>query len=158
MNIKEFMDLFELKNIKTVKGWLENGFIIGAIKDENGVWNIPDLARPPYTKARAKNTISIYSSIVEACIHRKSVCAKLYKINENEFKEYILNLQKEGFISIKVVDDIEYYFATTKSEMYLNNKEGLKKHLKSIYQTTLEAVVQGVTKTVIEHVQKSMIG
>ncbi len=68
MTIKEFMNSFDLKNENTVMKWIKAGYIPGAYKDdESNEYFIPSLARPPYTKARAKTTDAIYKSIVKAC-------------------------------------------------------------------------------------------
>lgn len=143
MTIKEFMNAFELKNEKTVLNWLEKDLIAGAHKDEEtGEWGIPELARPPYTRARAKTADSIYVSIVDACNKRKSVCAKLYKISEIEFEEYISNLVAAKLISIKEVNGIKYCFATPTSQSYLDDKNALKKFVKFAIKTVIEATVK----------------
>ena len=103
MKIKEFMNLFDLKNESTVIKWIKDGYIPGAyINEESNEYFIPDLARPPYTKARAKTTNAIYKSIVKACINREGVCAKLYKLNEVEFQVYIKDLADAGYIRIEL--------------------------------------------------------
>ena len=142
MTLTEFMKKFNLKNEKTVKKWLEEGLMMGGEKDEqSGKWSLSDLARPPYTKARARNTSAIYSSSVRACIQRKSVCAKLYKISEEEFDEYINNLTKVGLISKKIVDGQSYFFATPVSETYIEDERRLKKHIKMAVKTVRETAV-----------------
>ena len=109
MTIKEFMNLFDLKNESTVIKWIKDGYIPGAyINEESNEYFIPDLARPPYTKARAKTTNAIYKSIVKACINREGVCAKLYKLNEVEFQVYIKDLADAGYIRIELHNNIEY--------------------------------------------------
>lgn len=60
MTIKEFMNLFDLKNESTVIKWIKDGYIQGAYRDEKAnEYFIPNLAHPPYTKARAKTTDAI---------------------------------------------------------------------------------------------------
>ena len=56
---------------------------------DDGEYYISEYSKPPYTSARARNCTSIYKSIVEACEKRKIVCAKLYKLNGDEFNLYI---------------------------------------------------------------------
>ena len=52
MTIKEFMNLFDLKNESTVIKQIKDGYIPGAYRnEESNEYFIPDLARPPYTKA-----------------------------------------------------------------------------------------------------------
>ena len=150
MNINEFIECYGIKNQKTVLKWLEEGLIPGAKKNKNGDWNIPTLARPPYTKARAKTTGAIYISIVEACNKRQSVCAKLYKIPETEFAEYISNLKKLDLISVRKEKGVEFYFATPLSEKYLNNKKGLTQFINSSIKTIVSSVAEGVTKAVAD--------
>ena len=150
MNINEFVECYEIKSQKTVIKWLEAGLVPGAKKDKSGNWSIPSLARPPYTKARAKTAGAIYISVVEACNRRKGVCAKLYKIPETEFAEYIANLKKMDLISVRKEKGVEYYFATPLSEKYLDNKKGLTQFINSSIKTIVSSVAEGVTKAVAD--------
>lgn len=152
MTIKEFMNLFDLKNESTVIKWIKDGYIPGAyINEESNEYFIPDLARPPYTKARAKTTNAIYKSIVKACINREGVCAKLYKLNEVEFQVYIKDLADAGYIRIELHNNIEYYFATNKSNEFLKSKEP-QELVKSCIGLITESAVKGFTSACLEKV------
>ena len=51
MTIKEFMNLFDLKNESAVIKWIKDGYISGAyINEESNEYFIPELARPPSIK------------------------------------------------------------------------------------------------------------
>lgn len=55
MTIKEFMNLFDLKNESTVIKWIKDGYIPGAyINEESNEYFIPDLARPHIQKQEPK--------------------------------------------------------------------------------------------------------
>jgi hypothetical protein len=159
MDVNEFMNIFNLKKKETVMNWLEQGLLPGAKKDrESGEWVIPELARPPYTRARAKSTSSIYYSIVRACIDRKGVCAKLYKINQAEFDVYIQILKREELIDVRIDNGVEFYFATLKSQSFFENEKGLKKYIKGIYSVTVESAAKGATEGGIEYIEKKWSG
>ncbi len=152
MTIKEFMNLFDLKNESTVIKWIKYGYIPGAYRnEESNEYFIPDLARPPYTKARAKTTNAIYKSIVKACINREGVCAKLYKLNEVEFQVYIKDLAAAGYIRIELHNNIEYYFATNKSNEFLKSKKS-QELVKSCIGFITESAVKGITSACLEKV------
>ena len=147
MTIDEFMDSFNINKKSIVLKWLESNLIPGSYK--NGEWVIMNLARPPYTRARAKNASSIYISIVKACNMRKGVCAKLYKITEEEFDVYIAELMKAGLIITKKECETNYYFATPKSESFIKDDKGLKKYINSICKTVIVAISEGVVKATL---------
>ena len=150
MTITEFMNLFDLKNENTVIKWIEDGYIPGVYKDdESNEYFIPDLARPPYTKARAKTTNAIYKSIVKACIDRKGVCAKLYKLNEVEFQIYIRDLSDAGYIHIESHNNIEYYFATNKSKEFLKSTKP-QELIRSCIGLIAENAAKGITSACLE--------
>lgn len=125
MTISEFKNRFDLKESEaSILKWLNEGYIPGAImNEETQAWDIPEDAWPPYTKARAKNTDSIYKSIVKACTVRRHVFANLYKISENEFQQYINQLAEIGVISVVKSKEMVHYYATLKSEEFLANKK-----------------------------------
>lgn len=141
MSIQEFMDRNNIKSHKKVLNWLNKGLISGAYMNKKGNWVIHELARPPYTRARAKTADSIYISIVEGCNRKKGVCAKLYNISDDEFNVYISNLKKAGLITVKRRKGVEFYFATTKSQAYIDDKKGLKKYLKEIGMIALKSAI-----------------
>lgn len=152
MTITEFMDSFELKNKDTVLKWINEGYIPGAKKDiETNEFFIPELSRPPYTKARAKTTDSIYKSIVKACIKRKGICAKLYKLSELEFQVYIQELSQAGYIRVEVQNNIKYYFATSKSSEFVKNSKP-QKLLESCLGMITECTAKGITSACLEKV------
>ena len=152
MTIKEFMNLFDLKNESTVIKWIKDGYIPGAyINEESNEYFIPDLARPPYTKARAKTTNAIYKSIVKACINREGVCAKLYKLNEVEFQVYIKDLADAGYIRIELHNNIEYYFATYNSNEFLKSKKP-QELVKCSIGLIAESAAKGFTSACLEKV------
>ena len=150
MTIKEFMNLFDLKNESTVIKWIKDGYIQGAYRDEKAnEYFIPNLARPPYTKARAKTTDAIYKSMVKACIKRKGVCAKLYKLDDIEFLAYILDLAEAGYIRNEVQNNIEYYFATSKSQEFIKCAKP-QDILKSYIGVVTECAAKGITSAYLE--------
>lgn len=117
MNIEEFINRQESVITKrTVLKWLEKGYIPGAKKDlKTQEWILPNSARIPYTRARAKNTKALRKSILKACMERKHVFYKLYKnVTEEEFKYKIQELKDEGLIVVRIEDGIEYYDSTNK--------------------------------------------
>ena len=144
MTIKEFMDSNDIKSEKTVNKWITNSLIPGVKTDpQTNETIIPDNARPPYTKARAKSSTAIYKSIVKACIERKAVFASLYKINQTEFTHYVAELENAGYIQSEVIDDITYYYATIKSDEFIKSKTPLNL-LKTATSAIIDKVLQNV--------------
>lgn len=146
MSLEEFMKKYNLKSRYKVISWLENDLIPGSYRNNDGEWELSSLARPPYTQARAKNANSIYVSIVRACIKQRGVCAKLYNLTEEEFGVYITNLIQEGLITSKTDGNAVFYFATTKSNNYINDTNGLRKCIREL----IEPIAYGVSKAAIE--------
>ena len=149
MNVSEFMQANGLRNRATVMKWLEAGLVPGA-EQRSGEWEIPPLARPPYTKARAKTAAAVYVSIIEACNSRKGVCAKLYKMPAEEFDTYIACLEKEGLITVREDGGVKYYYSTPDSMKYVDDRKGLEKLVKKlspillpIVQSVVSAAAQG---------------
>jgi len=148
MTIKEFMESNDIKSEKLVNKWIINGLIPGVKTDaQTNETIIPDNARPPYTKARAKNSTAIYKSIVKACIERKAVFASLYKISQTEFTHYVADLEDAGFIQSEVIDDITYYYATIKSDEFIKSKTPL-----DLLKAAIESAAKGATSAVIDKV------
>lgn len=119
MTIEEFMSNNNIKKRQTVIGWIEKGYIPRAEIDKNF---IPDSARVPYTKARARTAKGIYNSIVQATNKREHVMAKLYNLSEDEFNGYIERLIAADLIVKRVNDGITYYDATLQGASYNENQ------------------------------------
>ena len=120
MTIKEFA---QEKNVldSTVRAWCDKHLIRGAKLDEKtGQYDIPSSAKVPYTQNRAYKGDKIYISIVRAIMNEFDVCAKLYKIHEDEFEGYIDDLVETGIIAKYIAKDtgIEYYRQTLKSSEF----------------------------------------
>lgn len=113
MTLEKFMENYGLKNKRTIVDWISNGYLPGADLEKNYV---PDSARPPYTKARARNAGSIYTSIVVASYKRRHVFPSLYKLCDEEFESYIDELVKAGLIVRRTTGGITYYDATVQAE------------------------------------------
>lgn len=106
MTIKEFMENNGLKHRTTVENWINDKLIPNASVEND---YIPNSARIPYTKARAKKAESIYHSILKACRERKHVLPKIYKMSSEEFNQYINQLENSGLINRRIEDGVEYY-------------------------------------------------
>lgn len=107
MTIETFAKNNNIKE-KRVKGWIEKELIPRADLDRNYV---PDSARQPYTKARAKKASSIYLSIVRASNKRFHVLPQLYGICDDEFEGYINQLVAARLIVKRETDEVTYYDA-----------------------------------------------
>ena len=141
MTIEEFMINYNIKNKKKILNWISEDLIPGANIKNNYV---PNSARPPYTKARAKNSQAIYHSIVLASSRRYHVLPKIYRICEDEFNGYIKRLVEANLISVRVTDDITYYDATMDIER-ISKYRILK---------IIEACSIGVTTAVINQISR----
>lgn len=108
MTVKEFA---EKQNVKenTVYKWIESGYIAGVARTGKDCYYIPNSARKPYTKCRAKTGDAILKSIVTACNQRCGVCSALYKISEAEFQCYISDLLDNKYITKYTEDGVTYY-------------------------------------------------
>jgi hypothetical protein len=147
MTIQEFANRYDIKDLNTIHEWRHKGYIPGA-KCIHDVWIIPDLARPPYTKARAKTTTAIYVSIVKACENRKSVFPALYKLDEREFQIYINNLKAMGLLSIVKEDGVNYYFSKPIARDYLLNENKLRRFIKEFITIAEKIPVKDVVKAI----------
>ena len=151
MTILEFQNKCK-KSAKTIRRWLELGYIPGAkYSSETGEWMIPSYARPPYTGTRAKTAQSIYVSIVEASNKRCHVFPELYHLDSSEFNHYIDELVKAGLICCRTVDGITYYDATLKSHEYASES---KTKLRKMICECLESISKGVTSAAIEELKQ----
>ena len=81
----------------------------------------------------------------------EGVCAKLYKLNEVEFQVYIKDLADAGYIRIELHNNIEYYFATNKSNEFLKSKKP-QELIKSCIGLITESAVKGITSACLEKV------
>ncbi len=124
MTVQEFAAKCETTEATVVK-WLEAGYVPGTTKVD-GVFYIPQSARKPYTKKRAKTESAILKSIVKACDLRLGICADLYKIPEAEFSGYVDALVHSQLISACQDDGITYYNITDKGIEWLNNQSRRK--------------------------------
>lgn len=97
MTVQEFAIECGTKEATVVKR-LERGYVPGTT-EVDGVIFIPQPARRPYTKNRAKTESAILKSIVQACDLRLGICAAVYKIPEAEFCGYIDVLVRSQMIS-----------------------------------------------------------
>lgn len=128
---------------KTVKAWIENGYVPGANWDADYV---PDSARPPFTEARAKSQYpnSVFTSIVKAALKRKHVLPELYGMCQDEFDGYVNQLVEAGLIRIRITDDITYYDPTLQAERQS------KSEIKQLIKECVEAASRGVTSAYLE--------
>lgn len=136
MTIEEFMENKGIKNRKTIEEWIRKGYIPKASIKDNF---IPNSARVPYTKARAKNSKSIYVSIVKASSKLQHVVPSMYKICDDEFDGYINRLIEARLIDKRVSDGVTYYDATIDADK-INEKFVL---------TVIEKASKGVTEAII---------
>ena len=129
------------KKERTVRHWIEQGYIPGANLDED---YIPDSARPPYTLARAKDSDTIYCSIVTASMKQFHVFPALYNICDDEFNGYIDWLVEAGYIVKRITDGITYYDATIIANKF--KKTDLLKVIESIISASAEGVTTAMLK------------
>lgn len=140
MEVTEFAKKFKIKNEKKIINWIDKDILPGAYKLDNGGYYISEYSKPPYTSARARNCTAIYTSIVKACEKRKSVCAKLYKLDEVEFNLYIEQLVEKDIIEKRTFDNCDFYYATLNSRKFLDDREYRKKVLQAIGTTILSSL------------------
>lgn len=151
MTIFEFQSRCK-ESTKTIRNWLEQGYIPGAAQNlETGEWEIPVHARPPYTRTRAKTAQGICASIVDASNKRHHVFPVLYHLDSSEFEGYIDVLVKADLICRRTVNGITYYDATLKGQEYASqSKDRLRKLVTECLSTTVEAIAKGCTSAVLE--------
>ena len=149
MTISDFAEKQKTKK-KTVLGWIEKGYIPGANLAKDF---IPDSARKPYTKARAsaKNSASIYYSIVNASRNLFHVLPTLYGLCEDEFNGYIDRLVEAECLVRRTMDSVTYYDATPKAKYY--KKSELLKALSPV----IKAASEGITTATLNFVQKKLL-
>ena len=136
MTINQFAEIHN-KRRRLVLDWISKGFIPGASVDRDYV---PDSARVPYTKARAKNAKKIYCSIVKSSIQQQHVLPQLYGICQEEFDDYIRRLERAGLIEIRITDGVTYYDATIAATQYS------EKFVIELVRACAQGIAQGVTE------------
>ena len=138
MKIDTFASENKVKR-KTVEKWIKDGLIPKADIENDYV---PDSARQPYTKARAKNTNAIYISMVKASYSRKHILPVLYKICDDEFNGYVERLVRAGCLEKRISDGVTYYDATIKASEI--NRKFILDALKVISQGVSEGVTTAI--------------
>lgn len=141
MTIDNFMQNYNIKKKETIIKWIIDDLIPGADLASN---HLPDSARPPYTKARAKDASSIYSSIVIASHKRYHVLPKIYKICADEFNGYINRLAAANLIVLRITDNITYY------DSPLPEKDCNKKFVLKALEVLARGIAEGVTTATIK--------
>ena len=144
MTIQEFAVKCGTKEATVVK-WLEAGYVPGTTKVD-GVFCIPQSARKPYTKNRAKTGSAILKSIVKACDLRLGICAAVYKISEAEFAGYIDALVHSHLIDPYQDDGITYYNVTDKGANWLKHPFKISDWISLI--GTSASVVSAISATI----------
>ena len=137
------IDAFASKNKrrrKTVVKWINCGLIPKAELEKNYV---PDSAREPYTKARAKNSNAIYVSMVKASVGRKHILPVIYGLCQDEFEGYVDRLIRAGFIERRISDGITYYDATIKV------KDINRKQILSAVADISRGIAEGITTAIV---------
>lgn len=132
MTIIRFADIHKV-SVKTVRDWIAKGYIPGA--DE---YTVPDSARRPYTKTRAKKGTAIIKSILTACNNNLGISAALYGISSIEYDSYIKSLIDGGLITQFEVEGLIYYNITAAGVDKLKNWN--KKDIAGIVQATAAVV------------------
>ena len=145
MTINMFMNNYGIKKKETVIKWIMDDLIPGANLSTD---YLPESARPPYTKARAKKADAIYCSIVTATQKRYHVLPKIYKICVDEFEGYINRLVAAGLIVLRVSDNITYY------DYPLKLKKCKRKFVLDMIESCSRGISQGLTTATLEHTSK----
>lgn len=123
ITIEEFAEKkkSEVKSIKTIRKWLDNGYIQGAALDENGEYQIPDNARCPYTEKRSKSGgTALFKSIAKAYSKGKGVTPQLYSITQEELDHINKYLIDNGYIAEEHLDGLTYYNITPSGMNYIS--------------------------------------
>lgn len=138
MTFQDFMLKHKLKNSSTVRSWIEKGYIPGADYNENF---IPDEAKPPYVRAKAKKPGKIYISIVRAIVNGyRPIPDKYETITEKEFYDiYMASLVSSGII-IAHTDTtlgVTNYYPSEKAMAYVKQNDT---NLLSLIKASLETI------------------
>lgn len=152
MNIPDFISKVGVKE-KTVDKWLNAELIPGAFRDKNGEWFIPNSAKAPYVKARAKAKESIFISIVSASHQGFHVIPKLYGKTDTEFLGYINQLVAAGLITLRTEDGITYYDETIASKNFLDVNSKTRS-IRIFILDSIERVSKGITEALLEEAGK----
>ena len=132
---------YGIKKKETVIKWILENLIPGANLDKD---YIPDSARPPYTKARIKDSNSIYCSIVAASRKRYHVLPQIYKICEDEFNGYINRLVDAKLIEVRVTDNIAYY------DTPITVKKCNRKFILDAIEACSKGISEGATSAILK--------
>ena len=141
MTIVRFAEMHRV-TVKTVQDWIAKGYIPGATET-----SVPDSARRPYTKTRAKKGEAIIKSILTACDNELGTCAALYSISPASYDAYIQSLLDSGYIIQFEDEGLTYYNITASGADLLRNWNKNKNDVLGAIQAG--AAVAGVIVPVI---------
>jgi len=142
MNIEKFISINKVKR-RTVEKWIKDGLIPNADLEKD---YIPESARQPFTRARAKNTDAIYVSMVKASFSRKHILPIIYKMCEDEFNGYIERLVKAGCIEKRISDGVTYYDAT------LQANQIQRSYILEALRVISQGISEGATSAVLNKI------
>ncbi|MBR2372400.1 MAG: hypothetical protein IKA90_05990 [Clostridia bacterium] len=141
MTIEQFAKI-KGKKKKLVVSWVKNGLIPGASLEKN---YIPDSARIPYTKARAKTSKARYVSMVRASEGFYHILPQLYGICKEEFDAYVQRLVDAGLIARRNTDGVDYYdtvYDSSQTDNFI---------LKAI-EKAAKVIIEGATTAIIKNI------
>ncbi|MBQ3724147.1 MAG: hypothetical protein II904_01360 [Oscillospiraceae bacterium] len=136
MTVEEFAKKYK-KHKRTVINWVEKGWIPGTITTPTGEVVIPEFAMEPYTSARARSGIKVYSSIIRGCMAGKAVCPELFRMPAQLFQKYIGKLVELEYVIEATIDDVTYYLPGVKC-LEIND----------LTQSDIERVIRRALKTI----------
>lgn len=90
---------------ETVRKWARSGRIVGAHKNERGVWEIPEGARPQYVPKRkeSRTVVDDRWDFLKAHEKRQYVDAKILGCHEGDYLDIVNDLLKQGCITKSVI-------------------------------------------------------
>lgn len=157
MTIKEYMKKTGVTKRKYVEKWIKEGLIPGVEKDKNtGELIFPRSARRPYRpRLKANSDASVIrASILNACLKREYISAKIYYMSDGEFLSLINDLLVAELISQRDEDGVTYYDSTIKSDTCRGKSiQTIRRFVIDCLGEVSERVSYGVTKALCEEVK-----
>ena len=151
LNLKQYMDKVDVKQKRTVQGWVKNDLIPGIVPGKNFDDTLfPESTRRPYQNSKLKAGIGadrIRTHILKACITRQHITKEICHASPGEFNGYIRELEASGLIRTRVEDNITYFDSTRESEAH--SKERFSALSKFILKA-IEAAAKGATAAALD--------
>ena len=142
MTVKEIATLWGTSQ-ETVRRYCTKGYILGAYKNSNNIWVIPDNYKQPYISRKKKfsSQSEKLNYVLLAIESKKFLDYRLLALNETEFTEYADQLVASGYAE---KNQNTYSLTVLGIDRCDNIREKRSKEIKDNIKTAVDIVETGM--------------